>query len=257
MAQCGIPAVDALSDLATILSDRDEISNLLQQGAPWKERLGLSDSIFLIADDSVAAVRAAGELFYHLALLNASVPEQAVLLRGGIVRGQYEIMSPIFSESALKNLVGPGVVAAVKLEQSGMKGPRLLLDAETANDVKASDLSFALSSGQPSELLWPIIDTADGGDLAQLRPVFSGACQVIVPGLGGESYTHYVAYTDLIIASLERLQKHSPTVAIALAKSCGLARVEEALASLAERDLPPSWLTLRRLRSTIAQLGEP
>jgi hypothetical protein len=222
-ASAGEPAVDALSDLALILSDRDEISKLLQEGAPWKERLGLSDSIFLVADDAVAAARAAAELFYQLAYLNASRPQNAVLLRGAIATGEYEMMPAIFTESATKNLVGAGVVAAVRLESSGAKGPRLLLDEPSAALVKSS--------------------------LANLRPVFRGACNVILEGLRTEAADHFIAYAELIGLCLERLAERDAAMAKALAGACSLGDITESVSQIVERQLTPAGRTLRLLRS--------
>ena len=59
-------AVDALSDLATVLSSNDEIARLVRSDV-WMERYGLSDSIFLVAEDPRAACAAAVELFFNLA----------------------------------------------------------------------------------------------------------------------------------------------------------------------------------------------
>jgi len=248
-ARVGEPALDALSDLALILSDRDEISHLLQEGAPWKERLGLSDSIFLIADDAVAAARAAAELFYHLAYLNSSRPQNAVLLRGGIATGPYEIVPPIFAESATKNLVGAGVVAAVRLESSGLKGPRLLLDEPTAALIRTSDLTYAVRSADVTEMLWPVIDTADGIDPANLRSVFRGACNVILEGLRADAADHFVAYAELIAQSLERLAERDSAMAAALARACPLREVAENLMRVVAELPKDSDQAVRLLRS--------
>jgi hypothetical protein len=248
-AAAGESALDALSDLALILSDRDEISKLLQEGAPWKERLGLSDSIFLVADDAVAAARAAAELFYQLAYLNASRPQNAVLLRGAIATGEYEVLPAIFAESATKNLVGAGVVAAVRLESSGVKGPRLLLDEASAALIKSSGLAYALRSADVAEMLWPIIDMADGIDLANLRPVFRGACNVILEGLRTEAADHFVAYAELIGLCLDRLADRDAAMAKALAGACSLGDITEGVSQIVERQLTPAGRTLRLLRS--------
>jgi hypothetical protein len=248
-ARIGEPAMDALSDLALILSSRDEISKLLQEGAPWLERLGLSDSIFLVADDAVSAARAAAELFYHLAYLNASRPKNAVMLRGGVVTGKYEIVPPIFAESATKNLVGAGVVAAVRLESSGVKGPRLLLDQPTAALLETSNLAYALRSADVSEMLWPIIDTADGIDLANLRSVFCGACHVILEGLQTAEVDHFIAYAELIARCFERLGESNAAAAAALASACPLKELTDNLTQIVERQLTPADRALRLLRS--------
>ena len=50
----------ALDDVALLFSDQHEITRLLQIGDPWTARYGLSDSIFLIADNAGAAAAAAG-----------------------------------------------------------------------------------------------------------------------------------------------------------------------------------------------------
>src|SRR5258708_28340453 len=116
-----------------------------------------------------------------------------------------DALPPIFAESATKNLVGAGVVAAVRLESSGVRGPRLLLDEPSTALLKTSELAYALRCADVSAVLWPIIDTADGIDLANLRPVFRGACRVILEGLRTAEAGHFITYTELIARCFQRL----------------------------------------------------
>jgi len=79
------PAVDALSDLASILSTQSSVARYLQAPA-WRRRYGLSDSIFLVTDDPIGACAAAAEIFSNLAFYNSHA-DDAVLLRGAITMG--------------------------------------------------------------------------------------------------------------------------------------------------------------------------
>ena len=106
-------AADALSDLAFLLSSDDELAKLLQSPV-WAERYGLSDSIFLVAEDPVRACAAAAELFFNLSYVNHTA-DSPVLLRGGIAIGEAVKVGPIFPESA-KSAEG-----ATALKISGLK----------------------------------------------------------------------------------------------------------------------------------------
>lgn len=54
----------ALDDVSLLFSDQEEITKLLQVGDPWTARYGLSDSIFLIAEDAAAAAAASARFFF-------------------------------------------------------------------------------------------------------------------------------------------------------------------------------------------------
>ena len=68
------PAVDALSDLASIFSTQSSVARYLQAPA-WRRRYGLSDSIFLVADDPMEACAAAAEIFFNLAFYNSQADD--------------------------------------------------------------------------------------------------------------------------------------------------------------------------------------
>lgn len=114
-------ALDAISDLAHLLSDSDELIKFLANPV-WKERYGLSDSLFLVAEDPIEACAAAAELFFNLTYVNHAA-EAPVLLRGAIATGEAHRTEPIFPESATANLVGQAVVRAVRMEGQEPKGP--------------------------------------------------------------------------------------------------------------------------------------
>jgi hypothetical protein len=73
--------VDALSDLAVVLSDTGDIARFLRRGR-WRARYGLSDSLFLVGNDVVATCGSGAELYYSLAYLNSHADRDLVLLRG-------------------------------------------------------------------------------------------------------------------------------------------------------------------------------
>jgi hypothetical protein len=214
-------AADALSDLAHLLSSENELAKLLQSSV-WTERYGLSDSIFLVAEDPIQACAAAAEFFFDLAYVNHEA-EAPVLLRGAVTIGESLRVEPIFPESATANLVGEAVVRVVRLEESGPKGPRLLLSEETAKAWEESSqpeswLLSRLETGQ-AELLWllPPDPTLANGLL--IGEVCRMALRLArVHGTNPAFGHHYLGYLDLVAQSLQRLRALRPaeaTVAIA------------------------------------------
>ncbi len=143
-------AIDALTDLATIFSTQSNIARYLQAAA-WRRRYGLSDSIFLVADDPMAACAAAAEIFFNVAYYNSQA-EDTVLLRGAIAMGEVREIGPLFPETASANLVGEAVVRAVQLETCGAKGPRLLVSDEVAGALPADFAAWMLdrSADEPA-----------------------------------------------------------------------------------------------------------
>ncbi len=206
-------AADALSDLAHLLSSDDELAKLLQSPV-WAERYGLSDSIFLIAEDTAAACAAAAELFFDLAYINHET-ESPVLLRGAVTIGETFRIGPIFPESATANLVGEAVVRAVRLEESGPKGPRLFLSQETAKawetSIQAKDWLLSRDETGQAELLWllPADPTVANGLLIGevCRTAFRSARE---HGANSSFGYHYLGYLDLVIRSLQRLFAFRP-----------------------------------------------
>jgi hypothetical protein len=213
-------AADALSDLAHLLSSKDRLVKLLQSGA-WTERYGLSDSIFLVAEDPIQACSAASQFFFDLAYVNHQA-EDPVLLRGAITIGEAFRLKPIFPESATANLVGEAVVRAVRLEETGSKGPRLLVSEETAKawEESSQPQSWLLSrdSKGQAELLWllpPDPALANGLLVGEVcRTAFRLARE---HGSNLSFGHHYLGYLDLVVQSLERLltfQREEAAVAI-------------------------------------------
>ena len=94
-------AVDALADLAHLLSSDDDLIAFLQSPV-WVERYGLSDSIFLVADDPVAGSAAAAQFFFDLAYVKHQ-SDRLVLLRGGLAQGEALKVGPLFPESGSAN----------------------------------------------------------------------------------------------------------------------------------------------------------
>lgn len=235
-------ALDALEDVAQLLSREHEIAKYLQMGAPWTGRYGLSDSIFLVADNSEHAVRAASELFFNLAYYKSSQPDSAVLLRGAMAHGEVHKTHPIFPETASENLVGDAVVQAVRLEQSGAKGPRLLLSDAVAEAIMASPTAWMLDRRfpDPHEILWilpPDLDTASGemiGSVAkvsvELLKAYSDQDAVVV---------HYLAYVDLVVRAMDRLKQKAPHLAQVALRSVDLEMMQTLIAGVTERGLVP------------------
>jgi class 3 adenylate cyclase len=241
-------ATDALSDLAHLLSSEDELVKLLQSSA-WTERYGLSDSIFLVAEDPIQACAAAAELFFDLAYVNHQA-EAPVLLRGGITIGEALRIHPIFPESATANLVGEAVVRAVRLEETGPKGPRLLVSEETAKAWEASSQpqSWLLSrdSKGQAELLWllpPDPALANGLLIGEVcRTAFRLAREHGPKAFG----YHYTGYLDLVARSLQRLCLARPEEGRAAIQTSAL---HEELSALEPLLLTPEAILLDRLRS--------
>lgn len=206
-------ATDALSDLAHLLSSEDELAKLLRSSV-WTERYGLSDSIFLIAEDTVQACAAAAEFFFDLAYVNHET-ESPVLLRGGITVGEALRVGPIFPESATANLVGEAVVRAVRLEGSGPKGPRLLLSEETATawEESSQTRNWLLSRGETgqAELLWPLSPDPALANGLLIGEVGRTAFRLAREHGSNPSFGyHYLGYLDLFTRSLERLLALQP-----------------------------------------------
>lgn len=239
-------AEQALDDVALLFSNQEEITRLLQIGDPWTARYGLSDSIFLIAEDAVAAAEAAARFFFRLAYLNASVSSR-VLMRGALVRGEVRQRVPIFAESAKGNVVGEAVVKATMLEKSGAKGPRLLLDDAVAAELAGKPGAWLLDETEgPKELLWILPPDPRRIDLALLRPVVGAAADAFL-NAPEHIAEHYVAYIDLVLRSLLRLRTVDRGMAAALTTAFDADAVGRRLDHLLVRRSPLELRTLRRL----------
>jgi hypothetical protein len=88
-----IPALEALSDVARLLSKDHALAQYLQRPV-WYQRYGLSDSIFMVGREPVAASAAAAEFFFNLAYYNATqnIP---VLMRGALTIGEVRRTRPV------------------------------------------------------------------------------------------------------------------------------------------------------------------
>jgi hypothetical protein len=216
-------AIDALSDLYQLLSSDDELAQLLRSDV-WQERYALSDSIFLVAEEPAAACKAGAEIFFHLAYLNHA-GEAPVLLRGGISFGEALRVGPVFPDFASCNLVGEGVVRAVGLERAKTKGPRLLVDEETATALREDEGTegwlLGVTREGDYELLWllPPEPTASNGLL--IGEVCETCFRLAGDHAPHPSYgAHYLGYLDLVAAALERLGRRLPSEArVAIARS--------------------------------------
>lgn len=236
----------ALDDVGLLFSDQDEITKLLQIGSPWTARYGLSDSIFLIAKDDVAAAEAAAQFFFHLAYLNASVHDR-VLMRGALARGEVRQRGPIFAESAGGNVVGEAVVRATMLEKSGAKGPRLLVDDAVASKLAGSSVAWLLDDTEgPKELLWILPPDPHDADISHLRPVVEAAADAFL-NAPENATEHYVAYIDLVLRALARLSTVDLNMATALVGSFDAEAVARRLDYLVARREPLERRALRRL----------
>jgi hypothetical protein len=212
------PAVDALSDLATIFSQASDLAHFLQASA-WTRRYGLSDSIFLVADDPAQACAAAAEIFFNLAFYR-SPNGDGPLLRGAIAHGEVQEVGPLFPETASFNVVGEAVVRAVRLEQSGAKGPRLLLAPEVRDALYAGPADgprwMADTDGGVDELLWILPPEPREFDALAIADVIRAAANLLTRMAADVSaasaVAHALAYVDLTARALLRLRERSPAV---------------------------------------------
>lgn len=208
-------AVDALSDLARVLSSEDEIARWVQSDI-WSERHGLCDSLFLVADEPLAACKAAAELFFNLAYVHQA-SDSPVLLRGAIAAGEVRSTEPLFPESGTANLVGRAVVEAVDLESSGVKGPRLLVSETVARALEAGHQTQGVTTfldrteSGVGEILWllPASKLADANG-TMIGEICRAAVDLFLehgrdPAIG----IHYSAYLGLALRSLRRLRELS------------------------------------------------
>jgi hypothetical protein len=223
------PAVDALADLARLFS-RDPLARYLAPSAGWSGRYGLSDSMFLVAEDPAAACAAAAEFCFNLAFYNSGLPS-AVLVRGAIASGEVHVAPPLFPETGRANLVGDAVVRAVLLEKSGARGPRLLVSEEVAEAVRGAQVGWLLEPlGAAEELLWPLPPDPAAADGDMIAAVAQAAVGLFERHTGAPRVAaHYVGYIDLVTRALLRLKARNATAAETALRDSGLERVREKL----------------------------
>jgi hypothetical protein len=243
-------AKDALSDVAYLLATDDELVQFLRQPV-WKERYGLSDSIFLVAEDPVGACVAGVELFFDLAYVNHST-EAPVLIRGALAQGEADQVKPIFPESAQFNLVGEAVVRAVALEEKGPKGPRLLLAEEMAAawEQSSQPQSWLLDriEGQ-AELLWLLPPDPAASNGLLIGEVCGTALRLVREhGANPRFGYHYIGYLDLVLRSLQRLLERNPSEGEIARRICGLAESRAAVQEVLMPRINLEAVLLQRLR---------
>lgn len=202
-------AVDALSDLAALL--RHE--HLLPGSQSWSHRYALGDSVFLTQSDPEAAIQQASDFVFNLFQLNRANP---FLIRGAVAYGQVEHVGGIFQTSdEPANLVGPGVIQAVTLEQaSGLKGPRILISERLARSTPAALREWLLrptSAPGVWEVLWLL--PSSQAAVADYEDGIRGVCETaleLLP-LGGHAIAgaHYREFVLLAARSLDRLRRHA------------------------------------------------
>jgi hypothetical protein len=206
-------AVDALTALAAVLG-APPIANLTGR---WAHRYSLSDSVFLTHPDPLAAVTQAATLVFTLVHHGASA-DDPVLVRGALASGPVTHLRGIFlTAPEPANLVGEGVLDAVRLEQSGLAGPRVLVAERLARVVAARAAAVARWLLRPTsapgvwEILWPLPARPEdlAGEALSLQDVAGLALRLLrrhggAPGHG----RHYRALFLLVLWSLERAARH-------------------------------------------------
>ncbi len=241
-------AIDALTDIATILSTQGSVARYLQ-AAVWRRRYGLSDSIFLVADDPAPACAAAAEIFFNLAFYDSQA-EDSVLLRGAITMGEVREIGPLFGETATANLVGEAVVRAVQLERCGAKGPRLLVSDEVAAALPADLAAWLLdrTAKEPAELLWPLAPDPKAAEPDMIADVCRAATRLLLKQWQDpEAAPHLVAYVDLLVRAMERLRGRDAKAAEMTLTAADFHRVRPVLQSLLAARPIPEMLLLERL----------
>ena len=248
------PAVDALSDLASIFSTQSCVARYLQAPA-WRRRYGLSDSIFLVADDPVEACAAAAEIFFNLAFHNSHA-DDAVLLRGAVTMGDVREIGPLFPETASANLVGEAIVRAVQLEKCGAKGPRLLLSDEVVDALPAEFTSWMLdrTAEGPAELLWPLTPDPKVTEPLMVGDVCRAATRLLLTqSRDAEAAPHLVAYLDLLARALERLHQRDAKAAETILATVDFRAARPILQSLLTSRRIPEFLVLQRINALIGE----
>lgn len=132
-----------------------------------------------------------------------------VLFRGGISYGDVEVIpSPAIcngQEHTVSNVVGPGVVQAVRLEQSGFSGPRILCDHEFKDQLRGPATKYYRREGDAWELLWPgfqyLEDDNERAQSYELGELFYPALNLWRHFSGKSPERHYRAFLELIVRS--------------------------------------------------------
>jgi hypothetical protein len=249
-----VGARDSLSLFADLLSMTDTVSRILNWEG-WVERYGLSDSLFLVAEDAGAGAAAAAELFFNLAYVSHA-GEMPVLLRGGVAWGEVLTVGPLIKESGAANLVGAAVVHAVRLERSAAKGPRLFVDEATAQEIGRADSGRGwLLDGRSRkhELLWLLPPSPDDTSGSLIGEMCGWALDLIERfGEDAEVREHYLGYLDLVIRSLCRLEEYRPGDA---AEAIGLCGLRERRPRLEQLLMAPEQQLIQRIKGLVVRSG--
>lgn len=244
-------ARDVLSHLARLLSGADELAGLVQSPV-WSERYGLSDSIFLVTENLGGGCVAASELFFALAYVQ--VDQQApVFLRGALTFGEAYRVEPLFPESATANLVGQGVVDAVRLE-STLKGPRLQVSDQLVEELRSRrEVQPVLARTQTGawEILWPLGPTVSRLNATMVGEICGMAARLFLAAADSQELRpHYEGLLELALSSLEWLGKNKPNLVAMAQEASELVHRREAL----QREL--GTVQARRL-DELLQAGPP
>lgn len=207
--------LDALSDLALMLSD--PLSKQTGQDR-WQHRYALSDSVFLTHEDPAAALRAGADLMFNLAYYNKD-EEAATLIRAGMAFGPVQHVKGIFLDTGQEpaNLVGEGVLQAIELaEETGMKGPRVLLAESIVEEVRKRDASLIERIVIPTEIAgvwemaWLLPANVEELNGLQLRNIGEMAMRFLRrwgghPKIGA----HYREFMMLVLRSVAKMKRWS------------------------------------------------
>ena len=133
-----------------------------------------------------------------------------VLFRGGISYAKAKaVQNPAVYEGeeiTVPNVIGPGVVRAVQLEQGGLKGPRILCDGEFVDELTCQTKRYLRQVGDAWELLWPAFSYIDRNGESNQRDVLD---ELFWPAFRlWQCYSgkpkeeeHYRAFLELIVRS--------------------------------------------------------
>ena len=197
----------------------------------------MSDSVFILSEDpdrvvaQLSTLLSASFLFVAHAYDSLSVIQQRVadiritdgtvekyscqenwyppLFRGGIAYGEVEVVQTpaIFNKkkTCIHNVIGPSVVQAVRLEQSGLSGPRILCDHEFVRHLQRPARNYIRREGNAWELLWPgfnyFEDDDDKLESYKLKELFDPAFYLWQYFSGKPPERHYQAFLELIVRS--------------------------------------------------------
>ena len=132
-----------------------------------------------------------------------------ILFRGGISYGGVKVVEDQAisggHDVSIPNVIGPGVVQAVDLEQMRLPGPRILCDREFVDQLKGVAANYLRREGDSWELLWPAFCYVEGDDeRAQsyvLNDLFDSAFALWQCYRGTPFEKHYSSFLELIVRS--------------------------------------------------------